>query len=181
MIVSSQIWWSELWCAKDNWIGWDVLKIEYHVIDNTQRKNSTELKQLPQSNVEVIASSETLSWWSALWCAKDNWIGRDILKIKNHPEYIHQIQWKAKQHMPSQWWMAALASPHFQICFSFFFWRKVLIQNPAHANNFIFPAMASPRQVVFLILVRIRLPAHERASGRCQSGGSHNSDSENWQ
>jgi hypothetical protein len=31
-------------------------------------------------------------------------------------------------------------------------------------------------QIIFLILVRIRLPAHERASGWSQSGGSHNSD-----
>jgi hypothetical protein len=36
--------------------------------------------------------------------------------------------------------------------------------------------MASPRLVIFLILVRIRLPAHERTSGRSQSGGSHNSE-----
>ncbi len=36
--------------------------------------------------------------------------------------------------------------------------------------------MASPRQVIFLILVRIRLPAHERASVLSQSEGSHNSD-----
>lgn len=57
-----------------------------------------------------------------------------------------------------------------------FFCRMVLTQNPAQANNFIFPAMASPRQVIFLILVRIRLPAHERTSGRSQSGGSHNSE-----
>ena len=82
--------------------------------------------------------------------------------------------------MPSQWWKAALATPHFQISFSFFFCRKVLIQNPARANNFLFPAMASPRHLVFLILVRIRLPAHERASGWpqtwAQSGRSHISD-----
>ncbi len=36
--------------------------------------------------------------------------------------------------------------------------------------------MVSPHQVIFLMLVRIRLPAHERASGRYQSGGSHYSD-----
>ena len=60
-----------------------------------------------------------------------------------------------------------------------FFLCKVLIQNPAHANNFIFPAMASPRQLVFLILVRICLPAHERASGWPQNGGSHILDLEN--
>ncbi len=35
--------------------------------------------------------------------------------------------------MPSQWCKAALPTPHFQFCFC----RKVLIQNPAHANNFI--------------------------------------------
>ena len=57
-----------------------------------------------------------------------------------------------------------------------FFAQTVLIQNPAQAINFKFPAMASPRQVIFLILVRIRLPAHERTSGRSQSGGSHNSE-----
>ena len=59
-----------------------------------------------------------------------------------------------------------------------FFIPKVLIQSPAQANNFKFPAMASPRRVIFLILVRICLPAHERASGWPQSGGSHNSDAE---
>ncbi len=52
----------------------------------------------------------------------------------------------------------------------------VLIQNLAQAIDFEFPAMASPRQVIFFILVRIRLQAHERASGRSQSGGSHNSE-----
>jgi hypothetical protein len=36
--------------------------------------------------------------------------------------------------------------------------------------------MASPRQVIFLIIVRIRLPAHERARGLSQIQGSHNSD-----
>ncbi len=38
--------------------------------------------------------------------------------------------------------------------------------------------MMSPRQVIFFILasVLIRLPAHERACGWFQSGGSHNSD-----
>ena len=68
-----------------------------------------------------------------------------------------------------------------KLAFRFFLCRKVLIQNPARANHFIFRAMASPRQFVFLILVRIRLPAHERASGWPQSGGSHISDLENWQ
>ena len=34
-----------------------------------------------------------------------------------------------------------------------FFARTVLIQNPAQAINFKFPAMASPRLVIFLILV----------------------------
>ena len=57
-----------------------------------------------------------------------------------------------------------------------FFARTVFIQNPAQAINFEFPAMASPSQVIFLMLVCIRLPAHERARGRSQSGGSHNSD-----
>ncbi len=57
-----------------------------------------------------------------------------------------------------------------------FFPLKCLIQNPAQAINFKFPAMSSPRHVIFSILVRIRLPAHERASGWSQSGGSHNSD-----
>ena len=64
-----------------------------------------------------------------------------------------------------------------------FFALIVLIQNPAQAINFEFPAMASPRQVIFLILVRIRLLAHERTSGRSQSGGSHNTELDrlaNW-
>ena len=80
--------------------------------------------------------------------------------------------------MPLQWWKAALSHSHLQSCHSSFFVPKVLIQSPAQANNFKFPAMASPRRVIFLILVRICLPAHERASGWPQSGGSHNSDAE---
>jgi hypothetical protein len=48
----------------------------------------------------------------------------------------------------------------------------------AHANNFIFPAMASNRQVAFLSLLRIRLQAHKRASGWSLSGRSCISDSE---
>ena len=80
--------------------------------------------------------------------------------------------------MPQQWWKAALRHSHLQSCHSSFFVPKVLIQSPAQANNFKFPAMASPRRVIFLILVRICLPAHERASGWPQSGGSHNSDAE---
>ena len=70
------------------------------------------------------------------------------------------------QHSPSAKWLLV------------FFCRTILIQSPAQANNFKFPAMASPRRVIFLILVRICLPAHERASGWPQSGGSHNSDAE---
>ncbi len=54
-----------------------------------------------------------------------------------------------------------------------FFARTVLTQNQAQAINFKFPAMASPSQGIFLILMHIRLPAHERASGRSQSGGIH--------
>ncbi len=56
----------------------------------------------------------------------------------------------------------------------FFFAGTVLIQNPAQAINFKFPAMESPSQVIFLMLVCIRLLAHERTSGLSQSGGSHN-------
>ena len=80
--------------------------------------------------------------------------------------------------MPLQWWKASLSHSHLQSFHSSFFVPKVLIQSPAQANNFKFPAMASPRRVIFLILVRICLPAHERASGWPQSGGSHNSDAE---
>ena len=82
--------------------------------------------------------------------------------------------------MPLQWWKAALSHSHLQSGFSFSFCRKILIQSPAQANNFKIPAMASPRRAIFLILVRICLPAHERASGWPQSGGSHNSDAEIW-
>ena len=90
---------------------------------------------------------------------------------------------KAKQHMPSQWCKTTLAHniPQVPSGFSFFFCRTILIQSLAQANNFKFPAMASPRRDIFLILVRIRFLAHERASGWPQSGGSHHSDSENWQ
>ena len=80
--------------------------------------------------------------------------------------------------MPSQWWKAALSHSHLQSCHSSFLDPKVLIQSPAQANNFKFPAMASPRRVIFLILVCICLPAHERASGWPQSRSSHNSDAE---
>jgi hypothetical protein len=73
-----------------------------------------------------------------------------------------------------QCWKEALTSP--KLPRDLFFARTVLFQNPAQAINFKFPAMASPRLVIFLILVRIRLPAHERTSGRSQSGGSHNSE-----
>ena len=55
-----------------------------------------------------------------------------------------------------------------------FFARTVLIQNLAQAINFEFPAMESPLQFIFLILVSIRLLAHKRISGLSQSGGSHN-------
>ncbi len=65
-----------------------------------------------------------------------------------------------------------LTSPKLPSVLSFA--RTVLIQNPAQAIKF--PAMASPRKVISLILLRIRLPAHERTSGRSQSGGSHNSE-----
>ncbi len=86
-------WWSELWCAQDNWICGDILKIENHFIDIVQWKFSTDLKRLPQSNVEVIVLSESLSWWNELWYAsQDNWIGGDILKIENHLEHNPQIQ-----------------------------------------------------------------------------------------
>ena len=64
-----------------------------------------------------------------------------------------------------------------------FLFNTGLIQNPAQSNNFIIPAMASTCRVVFLILVCIRLPAHERASGILVDGPkvgvSQNSDSEN--
>ena len=77
-----------------------------------------------------------------------------------HPDH-------GQKHFPSAKWLLD------------FFCRTVLIQSPAQANNFKFPAMASPRRVFFLILVHIRFLAHERASGWPQSGGSHHSDSEN--
>ncbi len=76
--------------------------------------------------------------------------------------------------MPLQWWKESLSHSHLQRCLASFF--LLLIQNLALGINFEFPAMASPRQVTCLILVRIHLQAHERASGRSQSGGSHNSD-----
>ena len=66
----------------------------------------------------------------------------------------------------------------FKVAFRFFFVRTVLIQDPAHINNFTFPAMASNRLLV--CLVRVCLHAHERARLWSQSGGSHNSDSERW-
>ncbi len=52
-------------------------------------KSFIDFKRLPQLVVEVIVMSEILRWWSELWCAKDNWIGRDILetikKSENNP------------------------------------------------------------------------------------------------
>jgi hypothetical protein len=50
---------------------------------------------------------------------------------------------------------------HFQNSLSSFFAPTVLFQDPAHANNFIFPAMASNRRVAFLSLVHMRLQAHK--------------------
>ncbi len=74
---------------------------------------------------------------------------------------------KVTHHLATQ--TSKVASPPF-------FARTVLIQNPARAINFRFPAMALPHQIIFLNLVCIRLQAHERASGWSQSGGSHNSN-----
>ena len=58
VIVQALTWWSELWYAKDNWVGRDILKIEYQFIDIVQWKFSTDWKHLPQSNVEVIVLTE---------------------------------------------------------------------------------------------------------------------------
>jgi hypothetical protein len=74
--------------------------------------------------------------------------------------------------MHSLWWIAVVALHFFKVAFRFFF-RPVLIQNPAHTNNFISLQKVSTHLVAFLSLIRIRLPAHERASGWSQSGGSH--------
>ena len=54
----------------------------------------------------------------------------------------------------------------------------ILIQDPAHIINSEFPAMAWSR--LLECRVRIRLLVHTRASLWFQSGGSHNSDSEQW-
>ncbi len=48
----------------------------------------------------------------------------------------------------------------FKVAFRFFFVRTVLIQDPAHINNFTFPAMASNRLLVCLV----RMFARARAS-----------------
>ncbi len=79
------------WCAKAIWIGSDISKIEYQSNDIVQWNFSTDLKQSPQSNVEVNLSSDTLIWWSELWCATDDLICRDILKIEHHSEYYPLI------------------------------------------------------------------------------------------
>ena len=66
----------------------------------------SQIKDLPHLVVEVIVLSYILRWCShcSEWCcAKDYWIVWDILKIENHSEYNPQIQWKAKQCMPSLW------------------------------------------------------------------------------
>jgi hypothetical protein len=68
-----------------------------------------------------------------------------ILKIKKHSEYNHQIQWKAKHVLPFQKLEAALALRISNLLFDFFLDLTVLIQDPAHINNFIFPAMALRR------------------------------------
>ena len=67
----------------------------------------------------------------------------------------------------------------FKVAFRFVLFEQFLNFNSGscHINNFTFPAMASIR---LLCLVRVRLPAHARASWWCQRGGSHNSDSERW-
>ena len=95
VIVQALFWWSELWSAKDNWVGRDILKIKYQFIDIVQWKISTDLKRLPQSHVDVNVSSEMLIWWIKLWCVKDNWIGRDNLKrIWFHWHYpIKHFNW----------------------------------------------------------------------------------------
>ncbi len=120
-----------------------------------------------------------MSWWSKLWCAKDNLISGNILEIENHSEYNSRIQYKAKQNnlCGEYYWIAALALYISKAIFLFF----CSTQNLVHSNDLIFPAMASTRRLAFVGLVRIPLQAHKRASGWSQGGSSHNSDSEQWQ
>jgi hypothetical protein len=58
--------------------------------------------------------------------------------------------------MPSLWWMALLALRISKVAFDIFV-QTILIQDPAHANSFIFPAMASTRRVSFLSLMCINV------------------------
>ncbi len=66
----------------------------------------------------IVLSKFLMSWWSKLWCAKDNLISGNFLKVENHSEYNSQRQWKAKQQMQCLWWIAALALLVFKVAFS---------------------------------------------------------------
>ena len=64
--------WGELWCAKDNWIGWDILNIIYQSVDIVQWKNLNWLKAITSDERGGEYLSENLISWSELWWAKDN-------------------------------------------------------------------------------------------------------------
>ena len=71
-------------------------------------------------------------------------IGRDILKIENLSEYKHHNQWKAYHVLPAQERLQPLYFKITKVYHGLFLFEQVLIliQDPAHINNYVFPAMA---------------------------------------
>ena len=113
------------------------------------KKNFNWFEEFTSVERRGDASSETLSWWCALWCEND-WL--DWLR---HPKNRKSFRiWssdsiESKGTHPLSVLEACTCHSTFPNVLLVFFCRMILTQNPAQANNFIFPAMASPRQVVF--------------------------------
>ena len=89
-LASSRPWRKEIWTGFI--LTKEKRKMDWLYPDHRDLRNINSMR-LAQSVVEVVLS-EALSWWSELWCTKDYLICGDILKIENHSEYNHQIQWK---------------------------------------------------------------------------------------
>ncbi len=62
------------------------------------------------------------------WMCKDSLINRNILQIENHSEFNPQIQCKAKQQMPSLWWMAPLALNNYKVASRFFLFEHFIFR-----------------------------------------------------
>ncbi len=105
-----------------------------------------------------------ISLWGELGCLKDNWIGRDILHLENHSEYKFNHQTDSMESKARHAFRVSVAGV--RTCPSiissvlvFFCWSVKLCfnQDPAHINNFKFPAMALIRLYFSCAYVRMRM------------------------